>query len=679
MRLSNDRSDGVICMSAIAGMAVSFAWPWALAALPLALGALVYLFRARGTTQSKVVSSLLLLSQLPQYLPSRRRFVPPLQFWLELVLAVALALGASGITVARTGERVAVVVDTSKSMGALVSADETRLQSAVRIASADIAQAPADTLFTVLRAGSSVTARSGGDSTTAVITKGAALAELKALEPTYEVDSLANVVAELRARGEYDSIWLYTDRSIEGSGHDSRLRVTTVPYDPEVARNIWISSIQSRLPSDGGEGTTHRRLLEVGVSRVGVGEEEVSVTAACTDRQSSATVSLPAVTPRLSGRASSLVQLGPVSAPWSFCRVSVSAESDLLPADNEAWIVHTGEPGALGVVSSLSPHVLGLDRLPFGAAVVVAGADVSKEMGLRGVLYHRMAPATLPHIPTLVVYPEVGTKLWGGLVQGDAARGSGGAVEITRWDESHPIVKYVRPGLLALPTARVLECPGSARPILNGAGGALVCAGEEGERRYAIFGFELFPFDGMRTPTLSIMTLNTLQWLYADSRGADGVVVGTGLVDLPAVDGDSERQVQLIAPREQQLAVGQVRRVEVSEPGVIVVSERGSTMSQEQLIAINAISDQESDLTIDTPISIASNGVGVPRGGSRGIGYDADEIARTARQHELHARSEEASRVTSYYERIFTWCALVIVVLDLVRRVIARRGWRERA
>lgn len=664
-------------MNALTGMAVSFAWPAALAAIPLALGALVYLFRARGTTQSRVISSLFLLAKLPQYLPSRRRFVPPLQFWLELALAVALALAASGILFTRTGARVAVVIDTSKSMGARMSGDETRLQAALRIASADIAQAPPDTLFTVLRVARALTSGPRSAGATSPLAKSAAVSELATAQPTYDADSLANVVSDLRARNEYDSIWLYTDREIEGVDARSRLRVTTVPYDPDEARNVWISSLQLRAPNDTGQGLAQSPLVEVGVSRVGMGDDEVSVTATCTDRASSATFSLPSVSRRLSARANSLMQLGPLSSSWSFCRVSVTSEHDLLPVDNEAWVVHTQERGKLGVVSSLAPQTLGLDRLPFGASVSVTGNDVATERNLRGILYHRTAPTTLPSIPTLVVYPQAGVKLWGGLVKGDATQSPSGAVEITRWDESHPLLQYVRPGLLALPTARVLECPNGARPILHAAGGALMCAGEESGKRYVILGFELFPFDGMRTPTLSIITLNTWQWLFASSGAHGSGSDVTGLIDLSGIVQGSDIRVQLIAPREQQLASGSIRSVEVTEPGVLAVRDADSTSSEEQLIAVNAISDQESDLTHDTPISIASDGIGVSSEGVGGVGYDTGVTKHTAREPDLNLRVGEGAEATNRYERIFAWCALVIVVFDLLRRIVGRCGLRE--
>jgi hypothetical protein len=654
VRVSNDTSHGVVCMSALAGMGLSFAAPWTLAAIPLALGALVYLFRARGELSAQVTSSLFIIKQLPQYLPSRRRFVPPLQFWLELLLAIALGLAASGMILTRTGARVAVVIDTSKSMGALISADETRLQAAVRIASADISQAPNDTRFVVLRAARVV---SSSAASPGYLDRSGATSQISTVEPTYETDSLADALNDLQVRAEYDNIWLYTDRAIEGLGSASRLRVVTVPYDPDTAHNIWISSIQVRTPASSKQKDAEdNQILEIGLSRVGLGTKQVLIQATCSDRQSGATFDLPAVAHTLSASNTSLINLGPINSPWSFCRVYLEGVDDLLAKDNEAWIARTAAIGEIGVVSSLSLENLGLDRLPFGSIVAVNDGDKSEEQKLqeqkfRGIIYHRSEPTRLPAIPALVVYPQKGAKLWGALVKGDAPRGSNGSVEITRWDESHPLLQYVRPGLIALPTARVLECPSSARAIIHTVGGALLCAGESAGKRYAIFGFELFPFDGLRSPTLSIITLNTLQWLFSSSGATDSGASDIGLVDLPITGDAGERVVKYIAPREQELQIVNRRNVEASEPGVISVQEIDTARNEERLLAINSFSDQESNLALTAPISIPSAGMVLPRSDSR-------------------------DTQSNHYQRLWAWSALIIVLIDLLRRIVLRSSWR---
>ena len=640
-------------MSPLAGSVVSASWPLFLVAIPFAVGALVYLYRAKGIAHPRVASTLFLLSKIPQYAPSRRRFVPPLSFWIEALIALALASAASGIVSTETGDRIALVVDTSKSMGALLSADETRLQAALRIASADIAQAPQGSWFSVFQAGRTLTPVTAQGESGARIRGSAARAALQTLEPTYDTDTLAPAVAGILASGEYDSVWLYTDRSVESEQRSERLRVTTIPFDPDAARNVWIASLGVRDAEQ-----PHGSKIEVGVSRTGDIAGESVVGALCTDSESGATFTLPSGPSRLAPDGTTLQQLGPFEKPWSYCRVSIGgAEDDLLSRDNEAWVVRGAITGELGLVSALSPKELGLEALRYGSVVPVSDGETDQR-DFRGIIYHRTTPKKLPRSAALVVYPASGAKVWGSVVGGDASRGTSGAVEITRWDESHPLLQYVRPGLVSLPTARVLECPGSAQPVLFSASGPIACAGEEDGQRYVILGFEIFPFDGLRTPTLSIFTLNTFQWLLNATRVGATDIVSTGVVRLPASDQDVTHEVRMVAPRDQQLAAGRLKSVEVREPGVIVVREMRQGAQREQLLAINSISDQESDLALEVPIQIAPGGVGTKR---------------FAQESTLVKGARDVTR----YEFFFAWLAVVMLALDLCRRIIARSGWQE--
>jgi hypothetical protein len=646
-------------MITFAGTVVGASWPVFLAAIPVGLGALIYLYRAKGTGQPQVTSTLFLLSQMPHYAPNRRRFVPPLQFWLELALAIALAFAASGIMSAETGARVAIVVDTSKSMGARLETDETRLDAAIRIAVADVAQAPSDTTFTVFSAGRTLTAMNQRNGMPATTRADGALGALNALQPTYEVDSLGSSVAAALARGEYDSVWLYTDRVVDGVSRGGRLRVTTIPFDPDTVQNRWISAVAVR-------GTESPR-IEVSVSRVGGADEEVTVTATCTDRGPGNSFALPAVIQRVASRGTSRVQLSGVSTDWSYCRVSAQGTgTDLLPHDDVAWVVQSAHKGKIGVVSELSVHELGLDRVPYGTAVPLDSKDTQAGGGLWGVIYHRAAPKNTPDLPTMVVYPNTGMKLWGALVGDDIVKSSSGAVEITRWEESHPILQYVRPALITLPTARVLQCPSGAQPILYAASGPIVCAGEDNGKRYVILGFEIFPFDGVTTPTLSILTLNALQWLGGGTESSKADVVATGVIRLPGTESHAVPEVRIVAPHEEKLTVTLAPSVELTEPGVLSIVD--TPAGKEKFLAVNALSDQESDLSLQTPVEIVASAAS-----------SEDASLREQQSGRETVPTLAGSRETTHYESVFAWCALFLVAIDLLRRIVGRNGWRESA
>ena len=57
-----------------------------------------------------------------------------------------------------------------------------------------------------------------------------------------------------------------------------------------------------------------------------------------------------------------------------------------------------------------------------------------------------------------------------------------------------------------------------ARSVINVEQGAVVVAGESHGLRFAAVGVELLPFGGASTPTVSILTLNLLNWLTGGSE-----------------------------------------------------------------------------------------------------------------------------------------------------------------
>jgi hypothetical protein len=641
------------------GTAISAAWPIWLATIPIALAALVYLFRQRGSSKPQVTATLFLLSRIPEYSPHRRRFVPPLQFWLELALALALALAASGITSGKTGERIAVVIDTSKSMGARVGAYETRLEAAVRLASVDLNQAPSDASFAVYSLGKSLNLLSRGDSSATAVSRSAALQLLNGLRPTYQADNLSDLVRELIARREYDGVWLYTDKRVEVSDLSDRLRVTSVPYDPESVNNVWISSVALR-----GE---ERSEIEVRVSRIGGASTEIAVTATCTDRVSGETFTSEPFKHRVPAHSTEPIRLGKLSKPWSYCRIALNyVDGDLLELDDQAWIAHSPNEGAWGVVSALLPEALGVNRLPLGRVVVLSGDDDVQSKDIRGVIYHRTSPSSPssappnapPHSAAMVVYPDIGVKIWGGTVVGDAKKTDGDTVEISRWDDSHPILRYVRPGLLALPTARVLQCPSTSKPIVYSASGPIICAGEEQGKHYVILGFEVFPFDGLKTATLSILTLNIAHWLSGSAEASGDLTQSS----------DSADQVTVIAPRQELLALKGGRALDLDQPGVVSIINQNTSPKKERLIAVNTFSDQESDLSLQAPIELGSGAIS-----------SAQVLSERLNQNKLGAKLRVNSlRESADCAEICAWCAFLILILDLARRVASRVGWRER-
>lgn len=666
-------------MITLAGSSLGALSPWFLLAIPLATTALVYLFRSRGPAHPRVTSTLLLIASLPQFLPARRRFLPPLQFWLELLACLFLALAASGLFITRHGERIAIIVDNSKSMGTLHSATETRLNTALRIAEADISsKSSSSTRFTVRGSQESINATRASSSSQEVVTHSVsgsrARQALRLIEQSYTHDQLqAQVQAAINSR-EYDAVWVYTDKELASEAPINTLKVTTIPSDVSNLSNAWIESVSLRSPTQAD--TTQATHLEVRVATIGKPTHEIALTARCSDLQSGSDFTLGPIQRTVQSSNPTLVSLGPIERAWSFCQVSLAFSatsnlSDALSLDNQAWIAHSPQSIAIELYSSLSPQELGLQALPY---TIVAATSDARQTGRAGVIFHRSLPvapqaSTTPRAPlepTLVVYPAPGSSLWS---QGRVSEAPRKALEVTRWESSHPILQYLRPSLLTIPSAVVLTCPDTATPILFTSSGPIVCAGEEAGVRYTIVGFELFPFDGIRSPTVSILTLNVLRWLYSlpSSAGDAPATSGSATTSSAALRGAGQLRipahatsVSMLAPSEATLSLPNAEAssakssvITLPSPGIFRIE---STEQPTTLIAHNTFSTDESDISKTLPLSFQPPSV-------------------------LDPQSTQASAVPQSNpdqiscERVLAWLALVVLVLDLVRRFISRARW----
>jgi hypothetical protein len=142
---------------------------------------------------------------------------------------------------------------------------------------------------------------------------------------------------------------------------------------------------------------------------------------------------------------------------------------------------------------------------------------------------------------------------------------------------------------------RILECPASATPILFSAAGPIACAGEDKGARYLITGFELFPFDGAKNPTISIFTLNAFKWLFQRSDGATAGELPTRL-SLP----ESVTEAGYIHPENLKLTV-EGGSIAPPVPGIVRLEEEDG---DERYLALNSFEETESNLKQSAPLAL---------------------------------------------------------------------------
>lgn len=619
-------------MISVFGTSLGTSAPWLLVAIPLATSILIYTFRARGSGNTTVTSSLFILSKLPRYLPARKSFSPPLQFWLELAAFLLLSLAAAGLTATSVGKKLALVIDSSTSMSALTPGQSTKLEEAKRLARADIAREPPTTRFAVFSAHSALHPVTDG-----AVSSSTASSSLQSIEQAHSPDTLASSLSSLLGDATYDGIWVYTDKKREDSQHAARVRVNSIPFDVVSSHNLWIHS----LAVSDIDGKPH---LRVEVFSSDDRPSRPNITATCESQSPQESFSLSVISPAVSKPQPATTTLGPLKPSWSSCALTITADprenADAISLDNTAYIVNNPSSTGILVVSELSPASLGLTRLTNYSFLPSTSPSIGEVMK---TIYHRVAPKTLPSSSALVVLPPPGRLPWKGgeaLATPQSGPQQNGTMEISRWTENHPILRYAQPQLLSIPSARVLVCPDSATPILYSRYGPLLCAGEENGSRYAIVGFELFPFDGIKSPTLSVLTLNTLTWLFSqETVNNQNSQLFTKLLNNQTV-------VERLVPAPRHIEPSQ-RAKAIQNPGIFKLTSASDRDTRVELFATNSLVDEESDIARERTLAISSQ----PQ------------------------QSTPAADQDFPLERALAAMALLVLFIDLARRLRRRGEW----
>ena len=611
-------------MISLLGTSFGAASPWLLLALPCALGFLIYIFRVRGSSTTTIVSSLLFLKHLPQRPVGKKTFVPPLQFWLELAIISLLILAAAGLFSTKSGKHVAVVIDSSLSMGALYGTSGTRLEQAKRMAALDITQSPTSSF--------SVFSSSGDLDPLSQPRDGAidAAAAAQSVPQSYRRDDLQAHITSLASDPSYDAVWVYTDHELRNPSASPRLVPNSLPIDPTVQTNAWIQRIEANT-------TQIPPTITTDIGYVGAAEREARVDGACFTAQGAQLFTLSPQTLKLSSARTAQVVLSTPNSTWDYCNVHVRLQDaslfDSLPLDNEGWIAHRSSQGAIDLHSALSAEQLGLSSLP-----TLSVTKASNESASNPAVYHRMTPQELPTAATLVVLPPTGPLPWGGASLQDTD-----SREISRWDESHPILTYVKPSLILLSDIRPLECPPTATPILFSSRGPLLCAGESFGSRYVISGFELFPFEGKKNPTMSILTLNVWKWLFQSALSTSSETIPTSIQLEPHIS-----SATIVAPQKETLQAIGGSSITPRMPGILsLVSNTGA----QRLLSLNAFEPTESDLSQPGVVTFTTI---TPSRGAAATATDSSSLGRW-----------------------LSLLALVVVGADLFRRLKRRLRWSD--
>lgn len=621
-------------MTAFGGLSVGASLPWFLFGIPIGVFALWYIFRRKGHQKPRIISSLFLLRQLPQIESRQKTFIPPLQFWLEVALITAVIALISNVYIKDTRRTIAVLLDVSKSMSALHGEGESRLDTAKRYAKSDMLATDTDVRFVIYSADDSLRPI-GKDALGSFHSRSEAIRSVELVTQSYREDSLQRIIDELRQNSGLDEIWVYTDKQSDSPSKQGRMQVTTIPAASAGLGNVWISSAEIVSAS-----TNSVPLVDVDIRHVGLEGQSGSVRLTCYSGRDKAIVASDVTRLTRLKKEVKTIRLSLPKDGWRYCylEVSLSPSSvrDSLVNDNRVWLVNSEEQRVVYVTSPLSVEALKIDKILPYRFRTFSPEDVHPT---HSAIFHRVAPPKSFYRNFLSIVPPQGLKLEPTSV---GTRQVPGMARLTRWIESHPIMRYVRPGAMRLPNPYVLKCPWGSEGVMFVEQGAVMCVGQRGVSRYVITGFELFPFDGNQNRALSILTLNIFKYLFAEKEPADDVNFPTTRIEAVHADG-------------MQVDGGAVTFPIVSA-GVYRVFNKGDKNGT--LKAINLISNRESNLIDIEKVSV-------------------DSLEGESKR-DPHTIIEASSSSDPSAEHFFLLAALIACFSDIALRIVKRTSWRGR-
>lgn len=549
--------------------------PQALWLAPLLLGLLLYLYRRGGRGMVLTTPSLILLSKITSKPQLRSRIMPPWRFFLELLLGLMLILGISQLSKSKPNH-IKVIIDNSLSMASLQRDGRSRL-----IAAKNSAKSFIDSLASTANIAVLVTSPK---------LKEISLAELKNVEAEAAPDLLTEAVDQFLEDSEVHKVAVFTDKKL---------------LTPENNRLIW----KDMQPSNDGRNFAFKALsfnpidntISASITLYSNEPAQVRIKLETNYEAYEVLRVVEERTIKLAPETTQTVVFSGIDRDSDFARLSLNSldigVADDNPLDNVAYLALERQ-AQITLVSGFDRKDLGIDKL--GLSIRTVTPD-EWERSLRepnrlqdnqdkGVIFHRYFPQIRPDLPVIAILPPIS------ILSGTTFNGEN---LISSWKQPHPLTRYLSLQSLKLNRGRVFNASDTIEPIISSEQGSILATETSTANRTALVGFELLPFKGSEDLTISILTLNLLNWSFEKALNSgthplfDRIKTPNSVISVTSPD----ESVKEISGSFLADKVGIWRSFGSLE-----------TTRTSKFYAVNFFSDAESDILHPTELSITNRG-----------------------------------------------------------------------
>jgi hypothetical protein len=557
--------------------------PWLLTLLPLGLAALVYIYKQRNTTKRVQVSTLLFLKGFSKRAPSRSKFSPPPRFFFELALISLLILAASGLYRSGPSQTIAILIDNSFSMSALEADTDqsTVLDRAIEGVKQELLKMGSDVLVELF-----TTAPSLLSLTSSVVSAAEAERALQRVAASFSAGEIESGLQRLASGGAYNQIIVFSDRTaIYPERAKDSISFRQMGRLAQMRSNVAIENVSFEPAAEVG-AELGQALGYVTATVRSFSEEEISlkILVESFDPGSGSFAIISSQEASLPPFAQTSIQAAGSARAYRVLLTSLKG-ADLLPGDNSAWLSSEVDGRTVILVSEFTPAELGLLRLGnFSFKHIPPASYLGYSPAAEDVfIFHRFVPKEFPDSDSLFILPPERNSLF-------VTRHVRQKLDLTHWQENHPLLSYLNLPLLSPLQAAVFTPPEWGQELIRVNEGTLLFEGKRAGKTYIALGMEIFPYEGKSSPLLSVFTLNLLRFLNQNLSLSSGFISTYG--SLPE---------QLIGPATSIVAIdGQLagQKVALSSgfglPGLYKLNY--SDRLSEKLAAVNFFDPLESNL-----------------------------------------------------------------------------------
>jgi Ca-activated chloride channel family protein len=579
-------------------------YPYALALAGLSIAGVIYAYLAYGKGQRVPVASLLLLKALSEKAHAAKKISFPLRALAELLLLLLLTTAALGIVRPPVERKVVLVVDNSLSTFAHLRGRgaETTLFDAI--------QDEAVSTVSTLGRGVEVVLYVTSPQLQRLSPEGASTGEVSRLieqiKPVWSVDNLQGALRQVvHSHSDHDAV-VITDKRVSLAPQESIAYVKTISVtgSMEPPQNIALSSLNEDRSSNGERSlsatvTSYAATPVTVTLRIGAmsGDGELAVKRFSLPAGGAERITIP-----LKGEPPTALY-GVIDVQRTGTAPSRDEINELREDDVRFLVV--GKGGApFHVISPLSVSELAVSKIPsytFQTELTPSAPQI----------IHRAAFDAIPEGDALIIAPASNSQAIG------VRERTAATISITDTATDHPLLRYINLTGTTLSQARILEPLSWTSVIISSTEGPLALAGEIDGKRIVIFGFDLFPYEGKDAPTLSILLLNTLQWI---SSHANALEHGSPYSALPQATTWRVMEYPQQLLRSHQSSTAEILNNAATAPGVLE-SDRG------ELIAVNSSLEQESNYLSPEVIALPERRSEIGASHTRSMTHDLTVIS----------------------------------------------------